>query len=54
MGSKYVLVSLVTMGPSVDELLQAGEELVLQGHLEGEFHSFPAVEHFDLCRINLV
>ena len=51
MGSEYVLVSLVTTRPSVDEqLLQVGEELALQGLLEGEFHSFPAVEHFDLCR----
>lgn len=50
MGSKYTLVSLVTARSSMDELLQAGEELVLQGLLEGEFHSFPTVEHFDLCR----
>lgn len=29
MGSKYVLVSLVTTIPSMDKLLQAGEEVVL-------------------------
>ena len=51
MGSKYVLVSVVTTRPSMDEqLLQTGEELVLQGLLEGEFHSSSAVEHFSLCR----
>lgn len=51
MGRKYIFVSLVTTRPSMGELLlQAGEELVLQGLLEGKFHSFPAVEPFDLCR----
>lgn len=49
--SEYVLVSLVTTRSSMDELLlQAREELVLQGFLEEEFHCFHAIEHSDLCR----